>query len=124
MQASCTQDSITDPADLDLDEGYGEPELCFSRSQVRNPAYALLDSGATHVPGHTLPRGARSSFEVTVNLAVGNPVSPNPLNLRGADSPPKFKVRPFKNTLHQGVLNPPPLNLGANLRPLNLGGLG
>ena len=44
----------------------------FSRSQVRDPAYALLDSGATHVllPGHMLPKGARS-FEVTVNLAVG-----------------------------------------------------
>ena len=42
------------------------------RSQVRDPAYALLDSGATHVllPGHMLPKGARS-FEVTVNLAVG-----------------------------------------------------
>ena len=46
--------------------------LCFSKSQVRDPAYALLDSGATHVllPGHMLPKGARS-FEVTVNLAVG-----------------------------------------------------
>ena len=35
-------------------------------------AYALLDSGATHVllPGHMLPKGARW-FEVTVNLAVG-----------------------------------------------------
>ena len=40
--------------------------------QARDPAYALLDSGATHVllPGHMLPKGARS-FEVTVNLAVG-----------------------------------------------------
>ena len=54
--------SIPDPADLDLDEGYSEPDLCFSRSQVRDPAYALLDSGATHVllPGHMLPKGARS----------------------------------------------------------------
>ena len=44
----------------------------LSRSQVRDPAYALLDSGATHVllPRHMLPKGARS-FEVTVNLAVG-----------------------------------------------------
>ena len=34
--------------------------------------YALLNSGATHVllPGHMLPRGARS-FKVIVNLAVG-----------------------------------------------------
>ena len=42
-------------------------------SQVRDPAYALLDSGATHVlhPGHMLPKGARS-FEAIVNLAVGN----------------------------------------------------
>ena len=58
VQSSFTQDSITDPADLDLDEGYSEPELCFSKSQVRDPAYALLDSGATHVllPGHMLPR--------------------------------------------------------------------
>ena len=49
-----------------------EPDLCFSKSHVRDPAYALLDSGATHVllPGHMLPKGARS-FEVTVNLAVG-----------------------------------------------------
>ena len=52
--------------------GQDEPELCFSRSQARDPAYALLDSGATHVllPGHTLPRGTRS-FEVIVNLAIG-----------------------------------------------------
>ena len=61
-----------DPADLDLKPGQDEPELCFSRSQVRDPAYALLDSGATDVllPGHMLPKGARS-FEVTINLAFG-----------------------------------------------------
>ena len=72
VQSSVTYDSIPDPADLDLEQGHIEPELCFSRSQVRDPVYALLDSGATHVllPGHMLPKGARS-FEVTVNLAVG-----------------------------------------------------
>ena len=34
--------------------------LCFSRSQVRDPAYALLDSGATHVllPGHMIAQGS------------------------------------------------------------------
>ena len=65
VNSSVTQDCILDPADLDLDEGYSEPDLCFSKSQVRDPAYALLDSGATHVllPGHVLPKGARS-FEV------------------------------------------------------------
>ena len=72
VQSSVTDDSIPDPADLDLEYGYSEPELCFSKSQIRDPAYALLDSGATHVllPGHMLLKGARS-FEVTVNLAVG-----------------------------------------------------
>ena len=72
VQSSVTCDPILDPADLDLDNGYSEPELCFSKSQIRDPAYALLDSGATHVllPEHMLPKGARS-FEVTVNLAVG-----------------------------------------------------
>ena len=72
VQSSVTYDSIPDPADLDLEHGYSEPELCFSKSQVRGPASALLDSGATHVllPGHMLPKGARS-FAVTVNLAVG-----------------------------------------------------
>ena len=72
VQSSVTYDSILDPADLDLDDGCSEPELCCSRSQVRDPAYALLDSGATHalLPGHMLPKRARS-FEVTVNLAVG-----------------------------------------------------
>ena len=72
VQSAQAQDRILDPAELDLEPGQEEPELCFSRSQARDPAYALLDSGATHVllPGHTLPRGARS-FEVTVNLAVG-----------------------------------------------------
>ena len=49
VQSSFTQYSIPDPADLDLDEGHSEPELCFSKSQVRDPAYVLLDSGATHV---------------------------------------------------------------------------
>ena len=70
--SSVTHDCIADPADLDLDEGYSEPDLCFSRSQVRDPDYAFVDSGAAHVllPGHMLPKGARS-FEVTVNLAVG-----------------------------------------------------
>ena len=50
-----------DPADLDLEPGQDEPDLCFSRSQVRDPAYALHNSGATHVllPGHMLPKGAR-----------------------------------------------------------------
>ena len=72
VQASVTDDSIADPADLDLEDGYSEPDLCFSRSHVRDPAYALLDSGATRVllPRHMLPKGAKS-FEVTVNLAVG-----------------------------------------------------
>ena len=72
VQSSVTYDCRAAPADLDLDEGCSEPDLCFSRSQVRDPAYALLDSGATHVllPGHMLHKGARS-FEVTVNLAVG-----------------------------------------------------
>ena len=62
VQASVAYGPIPDPADLDL----------VARSQVRDPAYALLDSGATHVllPGHMLPQGVRS-FEVTVNLAVG-----------------------------------------------------
>ena len=62
VQSSVTYDSIPDPADLDLEHGYSEPELCFSKS----------DSGATHVllPGHMPPKGARS-FEVTVNLAAG-----------------------------------------------------
>ena len=61
-----------DPGELDLEPGHDKPELCFSRSQARDPAYVLLDSGASHVllPGHMLPIAARS-FEVTVNLAVG-----------------------------------------------------
>ena len=72
VQSVVSQTSVADPADLDMDYGCDEPDLCFSKSQVRDPAYALLDSGATHVllPGHMLPKGARS-FEVTVNLAVG-----------------------------------------------------
>ena len=41
VQASVTDDSIADPADLDLEDGYSEPDLCFSKSQVRDPAYAL-----------------------------------------------------------------------------------
>ena len=71
-QTSVSEACIPDPADLDMEYGCEEPDLCFSKSQVRDPAYALLDSGATHVllPGHMLPKGARS-FEVTVNLAVG-----------------------------------------------------
>ena len=72
VQSVVSQVSVPDQADLDMDYGCEEPDLCFSKSQVRDPAYALLDSGATHVllPGHMLPKGARS-FEVTVNLAVG-----------------------------------------------------
>ena len=72
MHYAQARDSILDPAELALEPAQDEPESCFSRSQARDPAYALLDSGATHVllPGHMLPRGARS-FEVTVNLAVG-----------------------------------------------------
>ena len=60
-----TQDNIVDPDDLDL-------EFSFSQAQARDPACALLDSGATHVLllGHMLPKGARS-VEVTINLAVG-----------------------------------------------------
>ena len=64
VQSSGTYDSIPDPADLDLEQGYSEPELCFSKSQVRDPAYALLDSGATHVllPGHMFQKGLRWTF--------------------------------------------------------------
>ena len=49
VQSSIREECLLDPADLDLDCGCEEPDLCFSRSQVRDPAYALLDSGATHV---------------------------------------------------------------------------
>ena len=72
VQSSISPDRVLDPAELDLEPGQDESELCCSRSQTRDPAYAPLDSGATHVllPGHMLPKGARS-FEVTVNLAVG-----------------------------------------------------
>ena len=42
------------------------------------------------------------------------PVSPDPLTLRGADSPPKFRGRPSKNTSKRGVF--------WSLRPLNFGG--
>ena len=35
VHSSVTNDCRADPADLDLDEGYSEPDLCFSRSQVR-----------------------------------------------------------------------------------------
>ena len=67
-----TQDNVVDPQDLNLEPGHAEPEPCFSWSQVRDPEYALLDSGATHVlsPGNMLPKGARA-FEVTINLVVG-----------------------------------------------------
>ena len=77
VHASVTDDSIADPADLDLDDGCSEPDLCFSKSHVRDPAYALLDSGATHVLCYCqeicYPRvqGPARSLEVTVNLAVG-----------------------------------------------------
>ena len=39
--------------------------------KFRDPAYALLDSGATHAlaPTNMLPKGARA-FEVTINLAI------------------------------------------------------
>ena len=72
VNSSFSQDRLLDPAELDLNPGHDEPEMCFSRSQARGPAYALLDSGTTQVlpPGHMLPRRARS-FKVTVNLAVG-----------------------------------------------------
>ena len=68
---ACSQDAIIDPQDLDLEPGHQEPDLCFSRSQVQDLAYALLDSGATHVllPGHILHKGARA-FEVTINPAI------------------------------------------------------
>ena len=71
-QSVQSRDRVFDQAKLDLEPGQDEPELCFLRSQARDPAYALLESVATHVllPRHMLPRGARS-FEVTVNLAVG-----------------------------------------------------
>ena len=34
VQSSVTCDSIPDPADLDLEQGYSEPELRFSRSRL------------------------------------------------------------------------------------------
>ena len=37
-----------------------------------------------------------------------NPVSPNPLNLRGADSPPKFRGRRVQNPLFESVFGGPP----------------
>ena len=56
VQASIAQDPVLGPTDLDLEPGHSEPDLRFSRSQVRDPAYDLLDSGGTHVllPGHIL----------------------------------------------------------------------
>ena len=61
-----------------------------------DPAYALLDSGATHVllPGHMLPKGARP-FEVTANLAVG-----------------KEKAKCWRNEVYAEDRAHPPLPLG------------
>ena len=72
QKSQLMESPVIDPQDLDLEPCHREPDLCMSRSQVRDGAYALLDSGATHVllPGHTLPKGARQ-LEVTINLAVG-----------------------------------------------------
>ena len=72
MSYAQTQENVIDPMDLDLESGRDEPEVCFTQSQIRDPANVLLDSGATHVllPGYMLPKGARP-FEVTINLAVG-----------------------------------------------------
>ena len=41
VQTSVREDCIPDPADLDMEYGCEEPDLCFSKSQVRDPAYAL-----------------------------------------------------------------------------------
>ena len=49
---------------------------------------------------------------------------PMPLNLRGEDSPPKFKGRPSKNTIKQGVSDTPPLNLAGESSPLKFRGYG
>ena len=69
--APCTNAGQHCRPDIYLGPGHADPELCFSRSQVRDPAYALLDSGANHVllPGHMLPKGARE-FEVAINLPI------------------------------------------------------
>ena len=42
-------DRFLDSIELDLESGQDEPELCFSRSEARDPAYALLDNWATYV---------------------------------------------------------------------------
>ena len=45
VQSSVTYDSILDPADLDLDTGYSEPELCFlsPRSEIRLLPYLTVE---------------------------------------------------------------------------------
>ena len=43
VQSSISQDNVPDPTELDLEPGQNEPELCFSRSQTRDLAHALLD---------------------------------------------------------------------------------
>ena len=75
-----------------------------SRSQVRDPAYALLDSGATHVllPGHMLPKGARS-FEVTINLAV---------------SKEKEKAKCWRNEVYAEERAPPSPALGSSSKSI------
>ena len=73
VQPSVTYDSIPDPADLDLEYGYSEPELCFSKShksEIRLMPRLTVELLMFSFQGHMLPKGARS-FEVTVNLAVG-----------------------------------------------------
>ena len=67
VQTNVTQWTI---GELDLEDGSSEPEL--HRASPSEKAFALLDSGATHVllPSNMLPKGAKS-FEVTINLAVG-----------------------------------------------------
>ena len=37
-QYSISPDRVLDPAELDLEPGQDEPELCFARSQIRDPA--------------------------------------------------------------------------------------
>ena len=98
------------------------PMLVFQLSKQQNRTRTTSSTVLGTPPNRTLTK--KFPLEGLRGRLLSYPVSPYPLDLRGEESPPKFRGRSVRNPLFYSVFCRPPLNLESDSSPLKFRGMG